>query len=109
MPTPRSPQHRKIQNIASAFPATHASLPEGAPGRTLRKNVRARPGAPLYELQALDLHFRLRHLKSIKRSARKRGPASKLQRHIERISALPKAQQRFVVQMLDTVLQQQGG
>lgn len=44
-----------------------------------------------------------------KRSARKRGPASKLQQQLERISALPKAQQRFVMQMLDTVLQQQGG
>ena len=44
-----------------------------------------------------------------KRSARKRGPASKLQQQLERISALPKAQQRFVMQMLDTVLQQQSG
>jgi transcriptional regulator with XRE-family HTH domain len=44
-----------------------------------------------------------------KRSARKRGPASKLQQQLERINALPKAQQRFVMQMLDTVLQQQGG
>jgi hypothetical protein len=43
-----------------------------------------------------------------KRSAPKRGPASKLQQQLERISALPKAQQRFVMQMLDTVLQQQG-
>ena len=44
-----------------------------------------------------------------KRSAGKRGPAPKLQQQLERISALPKAQQRFVMQMLDTVLQQQGG
>ena len=44
-----------------------------------------------------------------KRSTRKRGPASKLQQQLERISTLPKAQQRFVMQMLDTVLQQQGG
>lgn len=39
----------------------------------------------------------------------KRGPAPKLQQQLERISALPKAQQRFVMQMIDTVLQQQGG
>ena len=44
-----------------------------------------------------------------KRSASKRGPAPKLQQQLERISALPKAQQRFVMQMLDTVLQQQNG
>lgn len=30
-------------------------------------------------------------------AARKRGPAPALQRHMERISALPKAQQKFVL------------
>lgn len=39
----------------------------------------------------------------------KRGPVPKLKRQIERIAKLPKPQQRFVMQMLDTVLQQQGG
>lgn len=39
----------------------------------------------------------------------KRGPAPKLQQQLERIATLPKAQQRFVMQMIDTVLQQQGG
>ena len=43
------------------------------------------------------------------RGGGKRGPAPKLQQQLERISALPKAQQRFVMQMLDTVLQQQAG
>lgn len=43
-----------------------------------------------------------------KRRASKRGPASKLQQQLERISALPKPQQRFVMQMIDTVLQQHG-
>jgi transcriptional regulator with XRE-family HTH domain len=38
----------------------------------------------------------------------KRGPTPKLQQQLERITQLPKAQQRFVMQMLDTVLQQQG-
>lgn len=41
--------------------------------------------------------------------AGKRGPAPKLQQQLERVAALPKAQQRFVMQMLDTVLQQQSG
>jgi transcriptional regulator with XRE-family HTH domain len=36
----------------------------------------------------------------------KRGPAPKLQRQIEQISRLPKTKQRFVMEMLDTVLQQ---
>jgi len=36
----------------------------------------------------------------------KRGPALKLQQQIERIGQLPKAKQRFVMEMLDTVLAQ---
>ena len=36
----------------------------------------------------------------------KRGPAPKLQRHMERISQLPKPKQRFVMEVLDTVLAQ---
>lgn len=39
----------------------------------------------------------------------KRGPAPKFQQQIERVSRLPRAKQRFVMQMLDTVLQQQAG
>lgn len=36
----------------------------------------------------------------------KRGPAPKLQRQIEQLQRLPKTKQRFVMEMLDTVLQQ---
>lgn len=36
----------------------------------------------------------------------KRGPAPRLQQQLEQISQLPRAQQKFVMQMLDTVLQQ---
>ena len=38
----------------------------------------------------------------------KRGPAPKLRQQIERIQKLPRTQQKFVMQMLDTVLAQQG-
>ena len=37
----------------------------------------------------------------------KRGPAPRLQQQIERIQKLPKSRQRFVMEMLDTVLAQQ--
>lgn len=40
--------------------------------------------------------------------ASKRGPAPKLAQHMEKISRLPKTKQRFVMEMLDTVLAQQG-
>ena len=38
----------------------------------------------------------------------KRGPTPKLQRQIEQLQLLPKTKQRFVMEMLDTVLQQTG-
>lgn len=37
----------------------------------------------------------------------KRGPASKLQQQLERVSALPRSKQKFVIEMIDTVIQQQ--
>lgn len=40
--------------------------------------------------------------------AKRRGPPPKLLQQIERIQRLPKAQQRFIMQMIDTVLQQAG-
>lgn len=39
-------------------------------------------------------------------SPAKRGPTPKLQRHMERITQLPKPKQRFVLEMLETVLAQ---
>jgi transcriptional regulator with XRE-family HTH domain len=36
----------------------------------------------------------------------KRGPASQLQQQVDRIAQLPRAKQRFVIEMLDTVLAQ---
>ena len=41
-------------------------------------------------------------------TSRKRGPASALQRHMDRISALPKTQQKFVMQVLDSVISSSG-
>jgi transcriptional regulator with XRE-family HTH domain len=38
----------------------------------------------------------------------KRGPTSRLQQQIERISQLPKTKQHFVMEMLDTVIAQAG-
>jgi|688.fasta_scaffold236833_2 transcriptional regulator with XRE-family HTH domain len=41
-------------------------------------------------------------------AARKRGPAPKIQQHLERISALPKPRQRAVMDVLEALLAQQG-
>ena len=43
------------------------------------------------------------------KQASKRGPASQLARSIERISQLPKPKQKFVIEMLETVLAQANG
>lgn len=42
------------------------------------------------------------------RSASKRGPAPKLQQQLERVHALPKAKQRLVSEVLDSLLAQAG-
>jgi transcriptional regulator with XRE-family HTH domain len=39
-------------------------------------------------------------------NGKKRGPASKLLQQVEQISQLPKSKQKFVMDMLDTVIQQ---
>lgn len=41
-------------------------------------------------------------------AAGKRGPASELQQQIERLSQLPNAKQKVVIEMLDGVLSQAG-
>lgn len=41
--------------------------------------------------------------------AAKRGPSSLLERQIEQISQLPRTKQKFVSEMLDTVIQQASG
>ena len=47
-------------------------------------------------------------LGSVTKARSKRDPTSQLQRSIERISELPKPKQRFVIEMLETVLAQAG-
>lgn len=41
-----------------------------------------------------------------KATAHKRGPVPKIQRQLERVNALPKARQRVVIQVLDSMLAQ---
>lgn len=45
-------------------------------------------------------------LVGLKNPATKRGPTPKLQRQIEQVALLPKAKQKFVSEMLETVIQQ---
>lgn len=43
----------------------------------------------------------------INKSNGKRGPTPKLQQQMERVSLLPRSKQKFVIEMIDTVIQQQ--
>lgn len=45
---------------------------------------------------------------SAKPTPKKRGPAPKIQQQLERVSALPTAKQRVLVQVLDSMLAQSG-
>ena len=58
------------------------------------------------ELQ-LPVEDLLRQPSTIKARA-KRGPVPALAQHMERISALPRPQQKFVIQMIEMALAQQG-
>ena len=53
------------------------------------------------------LDVTLEELLGIKKAPLKRGPVSALNRKVEQIRRLPRNKQKFVMQMLDTVIQQQ--
>lgn len=42
----------------------------------------------------------------LEKKTNKRGPASKLEQQIERVNALPRSKQKFVMEMIETVIQQ---
>jgi len=67
-----------------------------------------RRGVPVATLPALAraLSVSIESLIGEKAPPGKRGPAPQLQQKIERLTRLPKAQQRLVLQMLDGVLAQ---
>lgn len=54
---------------------------------------------------AITLAVSIEGLIGVSSPAGKRGPAPKLLQQVERIQRLPKSQQRFVMQMIDTALQ----
>ncbi len=70
---------------------------------------RARIAADLLPVLAETLELSLDEMligEPATRPAGKRGPASRLQQQIDAIGQLPKAKQKFVVEMIDTVLAQ---
>lgn len=73
---------------------------------SFEKGIRKVPASMLPNISQI-LNVPLEDLFGISDSkAVKRGPTPKLQRQVELISQLPKTKQRFVMDMLDTVIQQ---
>lgn len=68
--------------------------------------ARARPAVSMLPTLAQLLGVSVDELLGLKNGAGKRGPTPLLQKQIERLTRLPKAQQKVVMQMLDGVLQQ---
>ncbi|MCU7859739.1 MAG: helix-turn-helix domain-containing protein [Candidatus Thiodiazotropha sp. (ex Lucinoma kastoroae)] len=73
---------------------------------SFEKGIRKVPASMLPMLAQL-FGISVDELVGLKSPAAKRGPVPKLQRQIELVTRLPKAKQKFVSEMLDTVIQQQ--
>lgn len=103
----RIAQFRKAQNLtqtqlAEQLGISQQTLAHYEVGRLRVAVAMLPPLAQVLSVTVNDL------LEETPRSApAKRGPASKLAQQVEQIRALPRTKQRFVMEMLDTVIQQQ--
>lgn len=102
---------RRIAALRQAMNWSQQHLGElvGVPQQTIANYETARLRVPASLLPKLAQTFGVSsdELLGVPKPASKRGPAPKLAQHMERISQLPKPQQRFVIQVLESVLAQQ--
>ncbi len=97
---------RKAQGITQVQMAEELSVSQ----QTINSYEVARRRVPVSALPVLAKLFNMSIDELLgentgKKSA-KRGPASKLEQQIERVNALPRSKQKFVIDMIETVLQQ---
>ena len=80
----------------------------GVSQQTVTSFEKGRRRVPVSQLVPLSkaLGLSVEDLLGQERTARKRGPTPKLARQLEQIRQLPRAKQRFVMEMLDAVLRQ---
>lgn len=101
----------RIAEFRKAAAITQVQLAEtlGVSQQTVASWEVGRRGVPIATLPALAraLAVSVEALIGEKPQAAKRGPIPKLQQQVERLSRLPQAKQRFVIEMLETVLAQQ--
>ena len=98
-------KQRKDQNMTQGQLAEYLHISQQHMA-SFEKGIRKVPASMLPMLAQL-FGISVDELVGLKNPATKRGPMPKLQRQIEQIALLPKAKQKFVSEMLDTVIQQQ--
>lgn len=96
---------RKEQNLTQSQLAEHLSISQQHMA-SFEKGIRKIPASMLPNLAPL-FGTSVDDLIGIKNTVTKRGPISKLQQQIEQVSLLPRTKQKFVMDMLDTVINQQ--
>ena len=98
---------RKEQNLTQAQLAEYLKISQQHMA-SFEKGIRKIPASMLPSLAPL-FGTSVDDLIGVKSTAIKRGPTPKLQQQIEQVSLLPRTKQKFVMDMLDTVINQQTG
>ncbi len=95
---------RKAQNMTQGQLAEYLGISQQHMA-SFEKGIRKVPASMLPTL-AKRFRISVDELVGLKDTAAKRGPMPKLQRQIEQVAQLPRTKQKFVSEMLDTVIQQ---
>jgi transcriptional regulator with XRE-family HTH domain len=103
---------QRIADLRKAQELTQAELGAllGVSQQTINsfeKGRRRVPASALPELSRI-LGVSVENLIGAEPGPAKRGPKPRLQQQLEELSRLPKPKQRFISEMIDTVLQQEG-
>jgi transcriptional regulator with XRE-family HTH domain len=103
---------QRIADLRKKHALTQAHLADrlGVSQQTINSFERGRRRVPVSLLpelaQLLDVSIEELIVGDKTKSTGKRGPASKIDRQVEEIRRLPRAKQRFVIDMLDAVIAQ---
>jgi transcriptional regulator with XRE-family HTH domain len=101
----RIARFRKDRNMTQGQLAEQLSISQQHMA-SFEKGIRKVPSSILPTLAQL-FGVSVDEMVGLKNSSSKRGPMPKLQRQIEQVALLPKTKQKFVSDMLETVIQQQ--
>ena len=99
-------KHRKTRGL------TQVQLAEmlGCSQQRVVSLEKGRRRVPVTDLPTLSksLGISIEDLIGVEAEPAKRGPTPKIQQQLEQVAKLPRSQQKFVSQMIETVLQQAG-